>query len=65
MSDFPLSQNLLRAFALSNGFFLDDDRLERLLPLLERGAAARQRFRMLDLGETEPATTLRLRGGKA
>ena len=65
MSDSPLSPKLLGEFALCNGFSLDDDRLERLLPLLERGAAARQRFRMLDLGETEPATTLRLRGGKA
>lgn len=65
MPDSPLSLKLLRELALCNGFSLDDDRLEQLLPILERGVAARQRFRSLDLGETEPATTLRLRGVKA
>ncbi len=64
MSDLSLSLKLLRELALCNGFSLGDDRLERLLPLLERGAAARERFRLLDLGETELATTFRLPGGK-
>jgi hypothetical protein len=61
----PLSKTFLRQIARYNGFSLDDARLDLLLPALERGYAARERFRLLDLGETEPATVFRLPGGPA
>jgi len=65
MSETPaLSSELLRQVAHSTGFSLDDQRLERLRALLERMRPATERFRALDLGETEPATMFTLPRGR-
>jgi|GEM_PF-6069657 len=56
MPDTPFfSRAFLQEMARYNGFFLDDTRLDALMPVFERSYPGRARFRVFDPGDTEPA----------